>query len=220
MLSRSGPLIAAIVATAAAGAVIAKPGRVVRVERATASVNANIRICNFNRAGGAAKLTCIGKEAYQIGDVFAVLSEDGSFARAEATAIKPAQFDPCNLGFAVDIEARVYDELPAPAKSTGFSRTFGVLGVDVTPGVSKILSPSQRVRSPSGNAGDGVMVAIDADNDQEAEVMVSLSDCPKAKRAAPFVSGGRSVTSYCIDYWQRSGTEWKKASSEAFHFCQ
>jgi len=178
----------------------------------------DIRACQYSRMGTDALLTCIGKNDFNEGDVFDVLGEDGSFARAQVKTVKAAQIDTCNLGYAVDIDARVFDEVPAP-NSTGYTRQFAVRGLEVTPGVSKLLSPNQMIQSPSGNSRDTVLMAVDTDADNQADFLGVLVECPKGARK-PLVPSGRTVQSHCVDYWTRSGPDWTKSGHQAFHYCQ
>jgi len=196
----------------------AKPGRVVRIERATRGPSKMARVCQYQRPGATAQITCVGENDFEEGDIFEVLSEDGSFARAEVKTIKPARIDACNLGFTVDIDARVFDEVKKPATPSYMSQ-FAVRGLDLTAGVSKLV-PAGGIQVPSGSRQDSVFMAVDADGDDKAEFLAVLTNCPAARRNVPWVPTGRSLTSYCIDYWSRSGPDWTKQGTEVFHYCQ
>lgn len=181
-------LVGAAAAVAAAAPRPPKPhGKVIRVERQRSS-NSPPRVCEIHTDGGG---VCFGAEPV-IGDLVMVMDENGVVAETkiiEATAFATgANNQVCNALWNVKSDVVRGDLANVSA------RNFAVIDAEIHPQKGRIVSKEQPPPSPSGDASDVVMIAVDRDGDRTADIIVVQSNC------GGLAPGGGGA---CLDSWAR-----------------
>jgi hypothetical protein len=180
-------LVGAAISAAAAAPRPPAKGKVVRVERHRAS-NAPPRVCEIHSDGGG---VCFGAEPV-VGDVVMVMDENGVIAETkitEATAFSTG----ANNNQVCNALWNVKSDLLRGDLTNVTSRNFGVVDAEIHPQKGRVLK-EQLPPSPSGEASDVVMIAVDRDGDRNADIIVVQSNCDGL---AP---GGGGA---CLDSWAR-----------------
>lgn len=177
---------AAVSVAGAAAAPRPNKGKVVRVERQRAA-NAPPRVCEIHVDGGG---VCFGAEPL-VGDLVMVMDENGVVAEtkiSEAKAFQTGSNQVCNALW------NVKSELVRGDLTNVSSKNFGVVDAEIHPQKGRIFLKDQFPPSPSGDANDVVMIAVDREGDRTADIVVVQSDCDGAN------SGGGGA---CLDAWAR-----------------
>ncbi len=175
------------VAVSAASAAPRPHGKVVRVERQRGST-APPRVCEIHTDGGG---VCFGSEPL-VGDIVMVMDENGVVAETKISEAKPFQTGSGNQ--VCNALWNVKSELVRGDLASVSARNFGVVDAEIHPQKGRIFGKDQYPPSPSGDANDVVMIAVDREGDKKADIIVVQSNCDGANQ------GGGGA---CLDAWAR-----------------
>ncbi len=170
--------------SAAAAAPRPPKGKVVRVERQRAA-NTPPRICEIHIDGAG---VCFGAEP-MTGDLVMVMDENGVVAETKITEAKPFQTGASQVCMAL---WNVKSELVRGDLTGVSTRNFGVVDAEIHPQKGRV-HPKDNVASPSGDASDVVMIAVDREGDRTPDIIVVQSNCDGTSQ------GGGA----CLDAWAR-----------------
>lgn len=161
-------------------------GKVVRVERTRGPAVAP-RICDLgpNHEG-----ICLGG-APIVGDLVTVLAEHGVLGDARITEIQP--FAPGGASACASLW-NVKTELVRGDLSSAPGRTLGLVDPTVHPRKGRLLARDRYPAPPSGRRDDQVVLAVDRDGDDTADLVMTQSSC-EATSAGP--------AGACVDAWAR-----------------
>ncbi len=192
------------VAISAASAAPRPHGKVVRVERQRAA-NSPPRVCEIHVDGAG---VCFGAEPI-VGDLVMVMDENGVVATTKVTEAKPFQTGSgsnqvCNALW------NVKSELVRGDLTSVSSRNFGVVDAEIHPQKGRIFAKDQFPASPSGDANDVVMIAVDREGDRSADIIVVQSNCDGT---SPGGSGA------CLDTWSRVKSRMVRVQQTNFATC-
>jgi hypothetical protein len=203
--------IAALAIGATAASTAARPGKVVRVERQSTTAARPIALCTRISSD----LTCI-TGGVERGDELEVVDDAGGYQRLRVTQTQPGRMS-CNAQV-VEARAQVLETRAAGNRSLRHGAAFG--GLDLVPGRSRTIDAGA-VRAPPGARGV-VRVALDISGDGQAEVAITVRECPETQRLTPGLAGRPNVQSLCIGTWHRADirSPWREVSDEAIHICQ
>ena len=202
-------LVGAVAITSIAVAA-ARPGKVVRVERATGKAEKALKVCIKQGSRG---FTCI--TPMQVGDSLHVLSESGGYERVEVTSVRPSHLDTCKLGQFVDIGVRVLDTI-STTRTRRLELAFG--GVDAVPGVARLTMDPSNIKSPSHS--QQIVLAASLRGDPGPELLVTERRCPETRSKDPRLSAKNVRRSTCHSFWLRVDSRWKHALDVATHDCR
>jgi hypothetical protein len=168
---------------AAAAAVAAANGRVVRIVRSGAGPSTAPRLCEIRGDSG----NCVGEEP-KPGQMVTVLDERHVIAEVQIVEANSLLSGCRNLW---SVKTRVVRG--GGADSDG----IGVIDPGINPSRARMLDKTRLPASPSGQPGEEVWRAIDRDGDGTADILITRYSCDAASRP---VAG----STYCIDVWERS----------------
>lgn len=196
-------VLTVVLVGAVASAAVAAPrphGKVVRVERQRAS-SAAPRICEVHVDGSG---VCFGAQP-MVGDLVMVMDENGVIAEtkvSEALAFQTSSTMTCNALW------NIKSDLVRGDLANVSSRNFGVVDPEIHPRKGHTLSKDLFPPSPSGDAADIVMIAVDRDGDRSADIIVTQSNCDNTG------AGGT-----CLDAWTRQKGRMVRVQQTNFATC-
>lgn len=210
-MSRATQLIAIAACVAMAGAAVARPGRVIKIERRGERAVKPIALCTRMHRD----LTCFTGDV-KAGDRLEIVDDAGFYQRVKVTKVKPNPMS-CGPGRLIDAETRVLERRSrgsgAPRRPTAFG------GLSLRPGVSRLVDPGN-LRAPPGARGPA-RIGLDVTGDGRAEVIITVHDCSSSRRSIPGLSGRKNVQSFCVGTWRRPplSTRWELADETSIHIC-
>jgi hypothetical protein len=164
-------------------AVAAPHGKVVRIVRDRESRASNPRLCEIESSG---KGTCLGP--VHSGDLAIVVDAKSVVAQLridEVTIMQPSC--PSLVSVQGKFQGNGSFQKAGPA--------FGIIDGDVDPVRGRLILETGTTPSPNGH--DRVVIAIDRDGDQTADILMTQGACDAAGNSLP--SGEPS----CVDVWSR-----------------
>jgi hypothetical protein len=185
-----------------------KKGRVVRVERSPGGRDLFPRICGqVDPSGGVA---CWGR-AVETGEIGAVYDETGRRAEIRVDTVTP-QFDGCQNTTGWQLTTSVLNGTLDQASYTSFA-VFDWRGTSKT----RTLYNSGQILPPSGNAYETVLSALDDDQDDVADLIVTYVQCDPSGTPAQYGSGGGA---YCVAYYRRdAGASYRTLRTDIVRSC-
>lgn len=196
----------------AAAAALARPGKVVRVEREQTRPKRPITVCGWMGS----ELTCfIGP--VEVGDELELVDENAAYQRVEVIAVKPNN-QVCPQTPLSDAKIRVLEKRGGAAQGN-MRRASAFAGIDLRPGRSKLLQPN-KVKGPA-NASGQLQLALDATGDGRAELAATVEpNCAKAQRLGQSTSR-RNRFGVCITVWHRPPfkTRWREVGESVVVLC-
>lgn len=181
-----------------------RSGKAVRVPRATAAVTTAARFCALSEDD---RGVCFAP--VQVGDGGAVLSTDGSnWGQTEILEVTPNQN---RCGQAETWSIRI-DRGRLSATYYDYGATL-VVGMNLAP-TAQLLPASRPV--PDGNDLASINYVVDADGDDQADLIADQYGCDLARR--PVRSG--NPTHLCTEYWVAIRDRWQRARVDQLASCQ
>lgn len=205
--------IAAGLTVALCGGALARPGKVVKIERRPAVRQRAIAICSA-MLGGPERFTCLTGDV-SVSEPLHLISKQGDYERLEILRRLPSPLDSCNLGNPFDVTIRAASR----RASSRHRDTFALAGVEVFAGTSRLL-PTDNIAPP--DRGVEVGIAIDLIGDGRPELLATSRPCPETQRAEGRLAGKTVHQSICVAVWERPPrtSRWRKNSEAVLHFCQ
>jgi hypothetical protein len=190
-----------------------KRGKVVRVERSSGARGA-IRMCSSptnsaTNAGYNASATCYGRPP-KPGETGTVVDSTGVLGTVEIGTVAPG-YDSC--------KNENYWSVEGTTRSGNLSTVTwqAALLFDYEPAATaKAIQNTANVLVPSQRAGETLMAAIDQDNDNIAELIITYYYCDLSGAVAQ--QGGGSQA-YCMVYYQRNGSRYDELRIDVVKSC-
>lgn len=194
--------------TAVATAAVARPGKMVRVDRTPIKKRVDVAVCEARSS----EITCYGP--VEAGDELHGLHTDGSYRLLRVESVSPSAQDRCKVGTPVQVTAQRIQGAAA-AHSGGI--TFR--GIEPRPGKSRIVDQSKA--QPPPKVGEALFLAVDLSGDGDANLAATMRECREARRKMPGLMR-RSGSSYCVTFWQRDSATrpWAARNQIEVHDCQ
>ena len=203
-------------ALALGGAALARPGKVIKVERRSARPP-ELAACIEHNPNN---LVCFAGKIDR-GDELHVLSESGEYKRVAISSIAPSRWDSCQLGALRDARTEVIEHLAGsgPPNPSRFHMELALKNVEPVPGRARLLP---RDATPSPEPGAEIMFAVDLDGSGGAQLVLTNRECPEAQRLSPNLAGKQLRRSSCVTFWQRSprSARWRAIRREVIHECR
>jgi hypothetical protein len=207
-LRPGGPTLAvALVIAAMAANALARPGKVIRVEREKVKRDLDIAVCETRGS----RITCYGP--VEPGDDLHGLDEDGGYRHFVVNRVAPSQDDRCKTGVPVDVS------VSGPMLTGASKQQLALRGIDPRPGKSRTIDRT-RLKAPDQN-NQQVLLGVDLAGDGVAEILATMRSCEDVRRRTPKLSG-RPGHSFCVTFWRRDRATdpWEQDSEVALHFCR
>jgi hypothetical protein len=185
-------------------------GRIQRVER-SGGTQVPLRVCPITTLAPN-RLTCFTRDAPRIGTSFALVNGKGFEGVFKSVAVSKSDQDECGIGSAHEVT------LGGGAEFARNRISLGVQGMPVGPR-ARIMLRSGDIISPSGRKSEKVWLSLDADGDDQTDMIATAYDCPPPIDA-PAVPSGRTMSTMCIDYWRRVHGRWLKLTQDLFLNCR
>ena len=212
--------IAAACATTCAGALLltasAQPrrrGEIVRVERSRTPSQNLIRLCPTPTGDGQLG-TCYGT-APRRGEHALLFDYDENYLGSLVVeSSESSGKNQCHHNTVFDYTFRATIQ-----SATGQNVPFAVavFGMKLNTQVARLITgpPDQSGFQPEKAKP---WMGVDEDGDGIAEMVVTAYDCSD-EETPPVAQGGQNYETYCLDYWQQEGANWRKLQRDIFYTC-
>lgn len=197
-----GVTCAAVAAAAPKKKARRSKGKVVRVERNQPKIASNAHLCQLHEAD-------VGycRQQVAVGDLGAVVDENGVYGRAPITAVSPV-LDACGNEVYWNIEIDT-SQLARRDYAYNALLLFGHAVADD----ARLLPP--RGAAPADRPGEQIIHVIDDDSDQQGDLLVSTYGCDEPGVAAP----SKRTSFTCYDTWIEVRDEWRLARTDTVPTC-